>query len=345
MTLIPAPVAADGHALKAAIKERAEALGFDRCGVTDAAPPDSQPKYLDWLARGHHADMAWMARPDRVAKCGDLQQVLAGAQSVVCVAMLYRTREEDAPWDEQKQGKVARYARGTDYHEIMPARLRELLAWIKSQAPCEGRVYADTGPLLERDLAQRAGVGWIGKNTLVMSRELGSYFLLGEIVLDLKLPPDAPHAQSFCGSCTRCLDACPTNAIVAPRELDASKCISFHTIENRLRLPQSVKDQVGDWLFGCDICQEVCPWNERIERVPDAHAEAFSSEPDLWKREEFPAVEEWVSLGQSEFSRRLSKSPLKRPKRRGMKRNALAVLKSRRARRKQPAYLGATDAS
>jgi epoxyqueuosine reductase len=323
----------DAHALKDAIKEKARELGFDACGITSAAPPATHPKYLEWLLSGHNAGMAWMARPDAVAKRGDLQQVLAGAQSVVCVAMLYRTKSEDAPWDEQKLGRVARYARGTDYHEFMPPRLRELLAWIQEQVNCQGRVYADTGPILERDLAQRAGIGWIGKNTLAMSRELGSYFLLGEIVLDLELPPDEPHLQSFCGTCTRCLDACPTNALVAPRELDASKCISFHTIENKLRLPQSVKDQVGDWLFGCDICQEVCPWNQRIERAPDAHPEAFSQEPLLWKREEFPGVEEWVSIPQSEFSRRLSKSPLKRPKRRGMKRNAVAVLKSRRRKK------------
>ena len=323
----------DRHALKDAIKVRARELGFDACGVTDASPPTSHPRYLDWLLSGHHASMAWMAKPEGVAKRGDLQQVLPGAKSVVCVALLYRTRPQDAPWDDEATGKVARYARGTDYHETMPPRLRALLAWIQERVPCQGRVYADTGPILERDLAQRAGLGWIGRNTLLMSRELGSYVLLGEIVLDIELPPDEPHAAQFCGSCTRCLDACPTDALIAPYQLDASKCICFHTIESRERLPPLVKEVVGDWLFGCDICQEVCPWNGRIERVPEAHAEAFSREPELWRREEFPTVEEWVRLPQSEFSRRLSKSPLKRPKRRGLKRNAVAVLKSRRRRK------------
>ncbi len=323
----------NAHVLKEAIKLKARELGFEACGVTSAEAPASHTKYLDWLLRGHNASMAWMSRPEGVAKRGDLGQVLEGAKSVICVALLYRTRPQEAPWDDEAQGKVARYARGTDYHETMPPRLRELLSWIQAQVECQGRVYVDTGPILERDLAQRAGLGWIGKNTLLMSRELGSYFLLGEIILDLELPPDEPYLASFCGSCTRCLDACPTDALVAPRELDASKCISFHTIENRLRLPQNVKDQVGDWLFGCDICQEVCPWNARIERAPQAHPEAFSGEPELWKREEFPKLSEWISMPQAEFSARLSKSPLKRPKRRGLKRNAVAVLKSRRRRR------------
>ena len=327
------PEPPDPHALVAAIKAHALELGFDACGITSAAPPASHGQYLDWLLRGHNASMAWMAKPEGVAKRGDLQQVLAGAKSVVCVALLYRTRAEEAPWDEEASGKVARYARGTDYHETMPPRLRELLSFIQTQVECQGRVYADTGPILERDLAQRAGLGWIGKNTLVMSRELGSYFLLGEIILDIELPPDEPHTAQFCGSCTRCLDACPTDALVAPRELDASKCISFHTIENRLRLPQDVKDQVGDWLFGCDICQEVCPWNQRIERAPEANPQAFSSEPELWQREGFPQIAEWIAMPQAEFSARLSKSPLKRPKRRGIKRNAVAVLKSRRRRK------------
>jgi len=323
----------DPRSLADAIKARARELGFDACGITDAEPPASHGKYLDWLMSGHNASMAWMARPEGISKRGDLQQVLEGAKSVVCVALLYRTRAEDAPWNDEAQGKVARYARGTDYHETMPPRLRALLSWIQEQAPCQGRVYVDTGPILERDLAGRAGLGWIGKNTLLMSRELGSYFLLGEIILDMELPPDEPHTAQFCGSCTRCLDACPTDALVAPHQLDANKCISFHTIENRLRLPQSVKDQVGDWLFGCDICQEVCPWNARIERAPDAHAQAFSGEPELWRREEFPALSEWIAMPQAEFSARLSKSPLKRPKRRGIRRNAVAVLKSRRRRR------------
>ncbi len=166
--------------------------------------------------------------------------------------------------------------RGADYHDIMTARLRELLAWIQTQTPCAGRVYADTGPLLERELAQRAGLGWIGKNTLLLSRELGSYFFLGEILLDIEIEPDRPHIEQFCGSCTRCLHACPTGAFEAPFVLNANKCISYHTIENRESVPRELRALLGDWVFGCDVCQEVCPWNDK--------SRAFSSEPELWTR-------------------------------------------------------------
>lgn len=308
----------DGEQLKTQIKARAAELGFAACGITDASAPTSHAHYVDWLERNYHANMQWMARPDAIEKRGDLSQVLAEVKSVICVAMHYRTEEN---WDEAEYGKVARYARGTDYHEFMPQRLRELLNWIGSQTPCNGRVYVDTGPLLERDLARRAGLGWIGKNTLLMSRELGSYFLIGEILLDIALPIDAPHIAQFCGSCTRCLDACPTQAFEAPGVLNANKCISYQTIENRERTPEPLRQLMGDWIFGCDVCQEVCPWN--------AKSDAHSEENELWRREEFPNVLEWLLLPQSEFSRRMSKSPLKRPKKRGMKRNALNVLKNR----------------
>ena len=206
----------------------------------------------------------------------------------------------------------------------MPQRLRQLLSWIQERQNCEGRVYVDTGPLLEREWAQRAGIGWVGKNTMILSRELGSYFLLGEIILDLELKPDRPHVEEFCGSCTRCLDACPTDAFAAPRVLDANKCISYHTVENREEIPDALKTKLGDWIFGCDICQQVCPWNSK--------SAAVSSEPELWQRvetREIPNLLEWLLLPQEEFSFRLSKSPLKRPKLSGMKRNAQVVLENR----------------
>jgi epoxyqueuosine reductase len=273
-----------------------------------------------------YATMRWIARDDAVAKRADVRNVMPEARSVVCVAMHYRT---DEPWDEAEHGKVARYARGADYHDFMTARLRELLGWIQQQTPCRGRVYVDTGPLLERELAQRAGLGWIGKNTMLLSRRLGSYFLLGEILLDIELPPDRPHIEDYCGSCTRCMDACPTAAIVAPRELDANRCISYHTIENRASIPKALQPLFGDWVFGCDICQEVCPWNQKSAANP----EAYSAEPELWRHAEFPSLLEMLMLPQPEFSRRLKGSPLKRPKRRGMRRNAVTVLKNRRGRK------------
>ena len=303
------------------IKQRATELGFAACGITAATPSQSHPHYVQWLAQGFHAAMQWMGREDAVAKRADVRHVLPGAKSVVCVALHYRT---DAPWDEATHGKVARYARGVDYHDVMTKRLRELLAWIQQQTPCAGRVYVDTGPVLERELAQRAGLGWTGKNTMLLSRELGSYFLLGEILLDIELEIDRPHIEQYCGSCTRCLDACPTQAFVAPFVLDANKCISYHTIENREALPRDLRQNFGDWIFGCDVCQEVCPWNNK--------SQAQSDEPELWTRSEFPTLLETLMMPQQEFSQRLKGSPLKRPKRRGMRRNALTLLKGRKRR-------------
>ncbi len=301
------------------LKEQAAQLGFAACGITDAAPVASHGHFLHWLEQGWQASMAWLGRADAVAKRADVRRVWPECKSVVCVALHYRI---EAEFDAAAHGKVARYARGLDYHDVMAQRLRELLAWLQTQTPCAGRVYVDTGPLLERDLARRAGLGWIGKNTMLLSRQLGSYFLLGELLLDIDLEPDRPHLEQFCGSCTRCLDACPTDAFVAPFVLDANRCISYHTIENRQAPPRELRPQFVDWVFGCDVCQEVCPWNDK--------SHAASQEPELWQRDELPTLLEWLMLPQAEFSQRLKGSPLKRPKRRGMKRNALTVLKNRR---------------
>lgn len=303
------------------IKLRAAELGFAACGIARVGNSQTHAHYRSWLENGFHADMHWIAREDVIEKRFDIQKVLPDARSVICVAMHYRTDQE---WDEDAHGKIASYARGTDYHEFMPKRLRELLAWIQEQKPCNGKVYTDTGPVLEREWAQRAGLGWVGKNTMLISRRLGSYFLLGEIILDLELEPDRPHIEEFCGSCTRCLDACPTDALVAPRVLDAEKCISYQTIENRNEIPPELQVKFGEWIFGCDICQQVCPWNNK--------STYRSEEPELWTRaedREIPSLLEWLLLPQEEFSYRLSKSPLKRPKLKGMQRNAQGALENR----------------
>ncbi len=263
-----------------------------------------------------------MRRPDAVSKRADIEQLFPGVRSVVSLAFPYAT---DEPFDTAKMGGIARYARGVDYHDFLPTRIGELLAWLQARAPCEGKVCVDTAPVLEREWATHAGLGWIGKNTLLMGRAFGSYVLLGELLLDIELPPDAPHIEEFCGTCTRCMDACPTDALVAPRTLDANKCIAFHTIENRSMAPKNLRERFGDWVFGCDICQQVCPWNEKAARDGKV-----SAEPELWTRPDLPALTEWVAIPQAEFSRRLKGSPLKRAKRRGMKRNAARALKNRR---------------
>lgn len=312
----------DLEKLKAALKTQARELGFVACGVAAAGESQTVSPLEKWLQNGFAASMEWMKKPESVEKRGDVRKLFPGAQSVICVAMLYRSDEE---YDARKFGEIARYARGDDYHEFMPARLRQLLGWLQSQKACEGRAFVDTAPILEREWAQRAGLGWIGKNSLLMSREWGSYVLLGEIVTDLRLPPDPAHVEDFCGTCTRCLDACPTNAIVAPRTIDSNRCIAFHTIESRKIAPLELREKFGEQVFGCDICQQVCPWNQKTERDG-----VFSSEPNLWTRPQMPELREWIEISQQEFSRRLKNSPIKRAKRRGMKRNAARALKNRR---------------
>ncbi|RYX85691.1 tRNA epoxyqueuosine(34) reductase QueG [bacterium] len=308
--------------LKTALKQRARELGFVACGVASAGPSQSTSRLETWLNNNFEANMGWMKRPDAVEKRADVRKLFPGAETVLSLAFPYAT---DTQWDSEEMGNIARYARGIDYHDFLPGRLRELLAWIQSRVECNGKVCVDTAPVLEREWAVRAGIGWIGKNTLLMSRDFGSYVLLGEIILDTVIEPDQAHIESFCGNCTRCLDACPTNALIEPRVLDSNKCIAFHTIENRTLAPKDVRAQFQDWVFGCDICQQVCPWNGKAARDGK-----FSTEVELWTRPEMPSLEEWTSLEQSEFSRRLKGSPIKRTKRRGMKRNAARALKNRR---------------
>ncbi len=313
----------DSHEeLKARLKTRALELGFVACGVAQAAPSETISRLEKWLASGHHAGMAWMNKAESREKRGDVRRLLPGALSVVALAMNYRT---DAPWNAAENGEVARYARGDDYHDWMKVRLRELLEWIKAETSCQGLACVDTAPVLEREWAQRAGIGWIGKNSLLMSRAFGSYVLLGELILDVALPPDPAHVEDFCGTCTRCIDACPTQALIEARVLDSNRCIAYHTIENREIAPLTLRENFGDQVFGCDICQQVCPWNQKAERD-----QVFSSEPEKWMRPQMPTLREWIELPQSEFSARLKGSPIKRAKRRGMRRNAARALKNRR---------------
>lgn len=296
--------------LTSAIKTKAAQLGFAACGIASPEPLRTQVFFRGWLKNEMYADMRWINKEETTAKRGDLKLIMPEVQSVICVAMHYRT---DGELDKSTFGGIARYAQGQDYHDFMVKRLRELLHWMQQHTECNGRVYVDTGPVLERELAQRAGIGWAGKNTLIMSRELGSYFLLGEILVDLPLDYDEPHWQDYCGSCTACIDACPTDAL-KPHELDANRCISYHTIENRNEPPAQLARQFDNWIFGCDVCQEVCPWNQKSTFT--------SAEPQLWQRPQMPQLHEWEDIPQEEFSARLNKSPIKRAKRAGMQRNA-----------------------
>jgi epoxyqueuosine reductase len=249
-------------------------------------------------------------------------------RSVVMVAMDYGAHQPEAQARDGaspllalqagKVGRVARYARGPDYHDILRDRLNRLLAWLQGEVPgCRGRGVVDTAPLLERDFARRAGLGWFGKNTMLLNKRRGSYFFLGALLTDLDLTPDPPFEASHCGSCTACLDACPTSAFVGPGVLDSRRCISYLTIELRGDIPEELRPGIGDWLFGCDVCQEVCPWNRH---APEAGPE--------WPRADLTALDpvELLSLSPEEFRWRFRGTALTRSKRRGLLRNAAVVL-------------------
>jgi epoxyqueuosine reductase len=268
------------------VKQQAAALGFTFCGVTPAQPSPTLDAYLRWIDAGMHGSMGYMARPDRVARRRDLTVILPGARSLVMVGLDYRTAAVGASvLHDRSRGRIAAYAWGQDYHELLNAKLAELAAALidtpsaghslgvrESGKAGEGlRAYVDTGAILERSHAQQAGFGFVGKNTMLINPRAGSSFFLGEIVADAEFDEyDAPLEPSpGCGSCTRCLTACPTNAFPAPHVLDARLCISYHTIENKGSIPVELRSRFGNWIFGCDICQDVCPFQRFAPITPE----------------------------------------------------------------------------
>jgi len=260
--------------LAARLKDHARALGFDLVGVVDPARSAHLPHFHRWLAAGLHGDMAYLARADAVRRRGDLSLSLESVRSAVVVGQNYYVHAGDGEPADASRGIIARYARGRDYHKVIEGRLRELHRWIESEAgsPVGGRVYVDTGPILERELGQRAGFGWFGKNTMLIAPRQGSYFFRGILLLDLALPVDEAFAEERCGTCRRCLDACPTGALKgydangAP-VMDARLCISYLTIEHRGPIPRDLRRPIGNRIFGCDICQEVCPFNLKFAEL------------------------------------------------------------------------------
>jgi len=295
------------------LKDRALALGFDRVGIAPAQTPPSYPRYLDWLEAGRAGSMDYLAEYADARRHPDA--VLEGARSVVMLAMVYG-RKADRP----DVGKVARYAPGDDYHTTLRARLELLADWLREQAPdASTRAVVDTAPLMERDFARLAGLGWIGKNTLLIDRKLGSFTVLGALLTDVELPPDAPHATSHCGSCTRCLDACPTDAFVGPYQLDARRCISYWTIEHQGSIPDEAAAALHGWAFGCDVCQDVCPWNRK---APPGLLPEFAPRPE-W---EAPDLVEWLTRSKGRWKRLLLNSALRRAGRTALVRNAALLL-------------------
>ncbi|MCX5739592.1 MAG: tRNA epoxyqueuosine(34) reductase QueG, partial [Proteobacteria bacterium] len=246
------------------VKALALALGFDRAGIALLAATRESAFLADWIARGRHGEMAYLARD--IDKRVDPTRLFEGACSALVVALVYDSGKESAP--RPGQGRIANYAGGDDYHDVMLDRLRTVGDALEplAQRAVRWRAYVDTGPVLERVLAAHAGLGWIGKNTCLIDTELGSYFFLGVLITDLDLPPDAQRTD-HCGSCRACLDACQTDAFPEPHVLDATRCVSYTTIELRGAIPEPLRAGQGDWLFGCDICQQVCPWNSRSRRA------------------------------------------------------------------------------
>ena len=315
--------AQDGElTLEQRIKGQAFGLGFDLVGITTLGPVSTASQFDDWLQRGYAGEMSYLERG--AEKRRDTRRPVVGARSAVVVAMSYGGREPSGP--------VARYARGEDYHDVMERRLRELQRMIDGWvgAPVAGKAYVDTGPVLERDLARKAGLGWFGKNTMLISPGVGSFFFLGALLLDVDLEADAPFEAERCGRCTRCLDACPTTALVAPGVLDARRCISYLTIELRGPIPEELREPIGGLIYGCDICQDVCPWNERFARElpegsPYAPRAALRS-ADGSRLSARELASRLLAMSQEEFSAAFRKSPMKRAKLRGLKRNAAVVL-------------------
>jgi epoxyqueuosine reductase len=298
------------------IKAHAYGLGFDLVGVARLGPAETAPRLREWLAKGFHGEMSYLERGAVLRE--DTVRPEPGMRSAIVVGLDYGGR--------QPSGPIARYARGDDYHDVMRARLRELHEHLNSEhgSPTAGRPFVDTGPILERELAQRAGLGWFGKNTMLINPSRGSFFFIGALFSSLDLEPDTPFPSDHCGTCTRCIEACPTGAIREPRILDATRCISYLTIEHRTAIPEPMRSSIDDLVFGCDICQDVCPWNVRFGRAPGAGR--------LAPREDRidPDLAELLALDDVGFRERFRGSAITRTKRRGLARNIAVALGNRR---------------
>jgi epoxyqueuosine reductase len=313
----------DPLATVAELRREALRLGFARVGVAAAASPPHHEAFRGWLAAGLAGVMQpWLERHEPLRR--SLEAILPGTRSVVMLAIDHGTGAGPGTEPlEPGHGRVARYARGDDYHDLLRSRLNTLVAWLEARVPgSRARGVVDSAPLAERDFAWLAGLGWFGKNTMLIDPRAGSYFLLASLVTDVALSPDAPLETDHCGTCTACLDACPTGAFPAPRVLDASKCISALTIEDHGPIPRERREELGDWIFGCDVCQEVCPWNR--------HSPG-SAEPAFQPRGGAASLPlaEVLALDERGFRQRFRGSPILRAKRRGLLRAAAVVLGNR----------------
>ncbi|MEO8044242.1 MAG: tRNA epoxyqueuosine(34) reductase QueG [Spartobacteria bacterium] len=308
---MPAPIE-----IKAELVRRARAAGFDDCRIARAESPAHAGEFRAWLKKGAAGEMEWIARG--AEKRCDPELVLPDARSVVVLAMNYwQGKSQKEEGRSEARGRIAQYALGDDYHEVMLSKLRELDRFLGSLGGSQ-KIYVDTGPVLERDFAAEAGIGWHGKSTMLLNRTLGTWFFLGEILTTLELPADPPQAAR-CGTCTRCIEACPTGAITAPHELDARRCISYLTIELKGSIPLEFRPLIGDRIYGCDDCLDACPWN-RFARV--SRESAFAARPAVAQM----ALRDFLALDEEKFRILFRGSPIKRIKRRGFLRNVCVAL-------------------
>ena len=299
------------------IKQKALELGFHKVGIAAIAPePPEQTTHLQtWLNNGYQADMAWMENPKRQ----DIHQVMPEVQSVICVALNYYTPASRPV--SSTTAKIARYGWGRDYHKVLHKKLKALATWIRSQGETvQALYYADTGPMQDKVWAQQAGLGWLAKNGNVITREYGSWVFLGEVLTTLSLLPDRPHS-AHCGTCTRCMEACPTGAIPTPQVVDANRCIAYHTIENRAEaLPDAIVPHLHGWVAGCDICQDVCPWNQRFAKPTDV----TDFQPHPWNIAS--TLRTLATITDEDYDRQFTGSALRRIKPWMLRRNAQANL-------------------
>lgn len=301
------------------IKSKARELGFHKVGVAKAERLDREAEYLnEWIRRKYHASMQWIE--NNFHRRIDPNEILPGAQSIISLALNYYTPTVHST--KEDEAKISRYAWGDDYHDILPSRIQLLIDCIKQIAPdSQNRCYVDTGPMMDKVWAVRAGLGWQGKHSNLITKEFGSWVFLGEIMTTIKLEYDSP-IEDFCGTCTACIDACPTDAIREPYVVDSNRCLSYLTIEHRGKIDEQLHDKFEGWIYGCDICQDVCPWNRFQQET-----EVQQFQPREWNIA--PKLDEIENLSREEYLRRFKKSPLKRAKLEGLSRNAAIVKKGK----------------